>query len=50
MSEMCKGKRTWPTLLDAIGAAAWLCRLGPQRAYHCPHCQQWHLTSKRAFR
>jgi hypothetical protein len=43
------GKRRFPTKLDALTAASSLTHAGKAREarpYVCPHCKDWHLTSK----
>ncbi len=47
--RMCTSKRRYKTETSALTAAARLCRLGPQRAYPCPNCAGWHLTTHQAF-
>lgn len=38
---MCTSKRRYETRR----AALWFGRALAQRAYHCPYCDGWHLTS-----
>lgn len=49
-TKMCASKQSYKNRSRALSAAAHLSRLGPQRAYRCPYCGKYHLTSKRAFR
>lgn len=44
----CGRKARYPTKEDAIGMAAARVSRGPSflRAYHCPYCGGWHLTSQ----
>lgn len=39
-------KRGYTSKKDALVIAARACRTFPQRAYECPFCDDWHLTSK----
>ena len=48
-SKMCGGKQAYKNRSKALSSAAHLSHLGPQRAYRCPYCSKYHLTSKRAF-
>lgn len=48
--KMCRSKQRYKTKGKALNAAIRYAKLGPQRAYKCPFCPGWHLTSKRAFR
>jgi hypothetical protein len=47
--RMCTSKRHYKSQTKALVAAVRLARLGPQRAYRCPHCKRWHLTTSRAL-
>lgn len=42
------GKRRYRDKLDALEVASRAAVTGPQRAYHCPECDGWHLTRSRA--
>lgn len=48
-SRMCTSKRRYGSQTSALTAAVRLSRLGPQRAYACPSCHGWHLTTHRAL-
>lgn len=56
MRECKTGKRPYPSRGEALGEAQFLRFLKqgnafhpPWRAYHCPHCRQWHLTKRPLF-
>jgi hypothetical protein len=47
--RMCFRKKRFFTETSARGFARRFAGTGgltPQRAYHCPHCLNWHLTTK----
>ena len=48
--KMCSQKRTYPTQAQAFGGALRASRKTgkPMRAYPCPHCHKFHLTSRKA--
>jgi hypothetical protein len=43
--RMCVGKRRYRSQGDALDAAAVLNMERRRKAYRCPVCGQWHLTS-----
>lgn len=48
--RMCTGKRRYASEADALDTA---CLIGVERtrkAYRCPLCQRWHLTTVRSCR
>ena len=47
--KISEGSVTYKNRNKALDAAAHLSHLGPQRAYRCPYCGKYHLTSKRAL-
>jgi hypothetical protein len=44
---MCTGKRRYATEADALDAALLRGVERTRKAYRCPLCQRWHLTSIR---
>lgn len=51
-THCCKNKKSYKNKTDALIAAYNVGRRSvaaktPKRAYHCPECSKWHLTSKR---
>lgn len=48
-TNMCGKKQSYKNRNKALEAATHLSHLGPQRAYRCPYCGKYHLTSKRAL-
>lgn len=48
MKDVCKRKRSYRDRQEAYSAARIVRRRSgkPLRAYHCPHCEKWHLTSE----
>lgn len=42
---MCTRKRRYATQADALDAAALVGRERERKAYRCPLCGKWHLTS-----
>lgn len=51
--RMCKGKKRFRTKIAALGRASGElrkrdCETATFRAYECPICKGWHLTSKPA--
>ena len=45
--RMCTGKRRYATEGDALDAALLLGVERTRKAYRCPLCQRWHLTTSR---
>lgn len=43
--RMCTRKRRYVTQADALNAAAIVGRERDRKAYRCPICGKWHLTS-----
>ena len=43
--RMCTRKRRYRTTADALEAAALLGLERRRKAYRCPLCHHWHLTS-----
>ena len=43
--RMCTGKRRYRSQGDALDAAAIVGMERRRKAYQCPLCGQWHLTS-----
>lgn len=43
----CRGKRRYRTQGDALDAAMIVGVERQRRAYHCPWCGNWHLTTVR---
>jgi hypothetical protein len=43
--RMCTGKRRYRSQGDALDAAAIAGVERRRKAYHCPLCGHWHLTS-----
>jgi hypothetical protein len=43
--RMCTGKRRYRTQADALDAALLAGVARHRKAYLCPLCRQWHLTS-----
>jgi hypothetical protein len=43
--RMCTGKRRYHSQADALDAAALLGLERRRKAYLCPLCKRWHLTS-----
>jgi len=43
--RMCTGKRRYRTAADALDAALIAGVERRRKAYHCPLCGHWHLTS-----
>lgn len=43
--RMCIGKRRYRSQGDALDAAAIVGVERRRKAYHCPLCGNWHLTS-----
>jgi len=48
-ARRCGKKLRFNSKDTALNAAITYSTRGPQRAYECPKCGGWHLTSKRAF-
>jgi hypothetical protein len=44
--RMCTGKRRYRTQGDALDAAMLVGLAQRRKAYLCPLCQNWHLTSR----
>jgi hypothetical protein len=45
--RMCTGKRRYITEADALDAALLRGVERTRKAYRCPLCQRWHLTTTR---
>ena len=48
--RMCTGKRRYASEADALDAALLLGVERTRKAYRCPLCQRWHLTTTRPSR
>jgi len=48
--RMCTGKRRYTTEGDALDAALLRGVERTSKAYRCPLCQRWHLTTSRNSR
>jgi len=48
--RMCTGKRRYASEAYALDAALLLGVERTRKAYRCPLCQRWHLTTTRASR